>query len=87
MLKKENEKPGKRSFHSKVPLACYLGVDADDLDAFHSKLVALGARCIRSPVDHASVSMSVFYSSRSESSVTIFVMQPSLIVMCSESII
>lgn len=32
------------------PSACYLGVETDDLDAFHSKVVALGARCVQAPL-------------------------------------
>ena len=34
----------------KFPSACYLGVETDDLDAFHSKIVALGPRCIQPPL-------------------------------------
>jgi len=33
------------------PSACYLGVETDDLDAFHSKVVALGARCVQAPLN------------------------------------
>ena len=29
---------------------CYLGVETDDLDAFHSKIVALGSRCVQPPL-------------------------------------
>ena len=28
---------------------CYLGVETDDLDAFHSKILALGSRCVQPP--------------------------------------
>jgi len=32
------------------PSACYLGVETDDLDGFHSKILSLGARCVQPPL-------------------------------------
>jgi len=50
-LKKENEELKNKVIPiPSFPPSCHLGVDTEDLDTFHSKLVSLGARCIQSPV-------------------------------------
>jgi predicted enzyme related to lactoylglutathione lyase len=63
MFKKENDELDKKVISiPRFPQACYLGVETDDLDMFHSKLVALGARCIQPPVKQKNGDRTAIYA-------------------------
>jgi predicted enzyme related to lactoylglutathione lyase len=62
-LKKENEEPRSKVIPiPSFPPSCYLGIDTDDLDTFHSRLVSLGARCIQAPVKQKNGDRTAIYA-------------------------
>jgi len=63
LVKKEKDKLEKKVIPiPNFPPCCYLGVETDDLDAFRSKLVALGARCIQPPVKQKNGDRTAIYA-------------------------
>ena len=61
-VKKENEEMRKVVPIPSFPPSCYLGVDTDDLDSFHSRIVSLGARCIQAPVKQKNGDRTAIYA-------------------------
>jgi predicted enzyme related to lactoylglutathione lyase len=63
LLKKENEELRNKVIPiPSFPPSCYLGVDTDDLDTFHSRLVSLGARCIQAPIKQKNGDRTAIYA-------------------------
>lgn len=62
-VKKKNEEVGNKVILiPSFPPSCYLGVDTDDLDSFHSRVVSLGARCIQPPAKQHNGNRTAVYS-------------------------
>ena len=63
LLRKENEEPKSKIIPiPSFPPPCYLAFDTDDLDALHSKLTALGARCIQAPIKQKNGDRTAMYA-------------------------
>ncbi len=50
LLLKADQSQKQVAQHTSRTSPCYLGVETDDLDAFHSKIVALGSQCVQPPL-------------------------------------
>ena len=62
-VKKENEEVRNKVIPiPSFPPSCYLGVDTDDLDSFHSRMVSLGGRCIQAPVKQKNGDRTAIYA-------------------------
>jgi predicted enzyme related to lactoylglutathione lyase len=63
LLKKDNEDSKSKIIPiPSFPPSCYLAFDTDDLDAFHSRLIALGARCIQAPIKQKNGDRTAMYA-------------------------
>ena len=62
-LKKENEELRNKVIPiPSFPPSCYLRIETDDLDTFHSKLASLGARCIQAPIKQKNGDRTAIYA-------------------------